>query len=308
VIGALAVPIGLGLGAGVLLGLGFVLQQRMARLLPHNDALSPRLFLDLIGKPLWLAGIAAMVGGQLLGAAALGAGDVSLIEPLLTTNLMFALLFTRLIARRPMGIREYGGALALVAGVVLFLICAQPSEAPDSASAGTGLGSLAFLGAVVLIVATLVMLARSRLGPARASLLGGAGGLLFGMQDGLTRGVVDSLAGGMSQLFTAWPTYTVVVAAVTGILLMQSGFEAAPLRSSLPLITAVEPLTGIGFGIGVYGEQVRISAGWIAGEALGLLVMIVGVVLVARSHTLVTHHQSARPAHSHEGTQPQRGS
>jgi drug/metabolite transporter (DMT)-like permease len=308
VIGSLAIPVGLGLGAGVLLGLGFVLQQRMARLLPHNDALSPRLFLDLIGKPLWLAGIAAMVGGQLLGAAGLGAGDVSLIEPLLTTNLMFALLFTRLIARRPMGIREYGGALALIAGVVLFLICAQPSQAPDSAATGSGVGSLAFLGAVVLIVATLVMLARSRLGPARASLLGGAAGLLFGLQDGLTRGVVDSLSGGVSHIFTAWPTYAVVVAAITGILMMQSGFEAAPLRSSLPLITAVEPLAGIGYGIGVYGEHVRVSAGWIVGEALGLLVMILGVVLVARSHTLVTHHLAGRPTHPHEGTQRQRGS
>jgi hypothetical protein len=60
------VTIVLGLAAAVLLGLGFVLQQHAARQAPPEDVLSWRLFADLIGKPGWLVGIAAMVSGQVL--------------------------------------------------------------------------------------------------------------------------------------------------------------------------------------------------------------------------------------------------
>jgi drug/metabolite transporter (DMT)-like permease len=278
--------VGLGLGAAVLLGGGFVLQQRMARLLPAADALSLRLFLDLVRKPLWLAGVASMVAGQLLGAAAIGAGGVTLIEPLLTTNLLFALLLTRLLSKAPLRGQDWAGAVALVAGVVVFLICAAPQRERGAAAAAGGPAAAVFLGVVAMVVAALVLLARRRLGPVRAGMLAAGAGLLFGVQDGLTRGVVGSLRGGPVRLFGSWATYALVAVAVVGILLMQSGFEAAPLRASLPLITAVEPLTGIGYGIGVYGERVRFGIGWVIGEVASLAVMIVGVVLVAGSHTL----------------------
>jgi len=83
--------IGLGLGAALWLGGGFVLQQHVAATLPWSDVLSPRLLLDLVRKPLWVAGIVVMVIGQLLGAAALGQGSLALVEPLLAANLLFAL-------------------------------------------------------------------------------------------------------------------------------------------------------------------------------------------------------------------------
>jgi hypothetical protein len=39
--------------------------------------------------------VLAVVCGQLLGVAALGVGEISVIELLLATNLLFALLFAR---------------------------------------------------------------------------------------------------------------------------------------------------------------------------------------------------------------------
>jgi tetrahydromethanopterin S-methyltransferase subunit E len=111
-------------------------------------------------------------------------------------------------------------------------------------------------------------------------------GLLFGVQDGLTRSVVSALGRSPARLFASWPVYALVLVAVTGILLMQNAFGSAPLRASLPVITAAEPLTGIAFGLAVYGERIRLAPGWLVGAAAGLGVMIVGVVLVARSNTL----------------------
>lgn len=280
--------IALGLAAAVLLGLGFVLQQRAAREAPPADSLSFRLFADLIDKPVWLAGIVAMVSGQVLGALALGGGDgnVSLVEPLLTTNLLFALALARLLSAQQLAWREWGGALLLVAGVAAFIIAAQP---------GSGIGLLdqprhwIFVGVIAAIVAATVSLARNTAGAARASLLATGAGLLFGMQDGFTRGAMLALDGGPLRLLESWLPYAVLAAAVVGLLLAQSAFEAAPLRVSLPAITAAEPLVGIAYGISVFGERVRTAPVWLTLEAAGLIAMIVGVVLLTRSPLLAPH-------------------
>jgi hypothetical protein len=88
-----------------------------------------RLFADLIGKPVWLVGIAAMVSGQVLGALALGCQDahVSLVEPLFTTNLFFALGLARSLSDERLRWRQWVGAVVLIAGIAVFLVAAQPS-------------------------------------------------------------------------------------------------------------------------------------------------------------------------------------
>jgi hypothetical protein len=288
------VTIGLGLAAAVLLGLGFVLQQRVAHQAPSADSLSFRLFADLIGKPVWLAGIVAMVSGQVLGALALGGGDgqVSLVEPLLTTNLLFALVLARLLSAQQLAGREWGGAVLLIAGVATFIVAAQP---------GRGMGVVdqprnwIFVGVVAVIVAVAVSLARRAAGATRAGLLATGAGMLFGTQDGFTRRAMLVLDGGPLRLLESWLPYAVLAVAVVGLLLAQSAFKAAPLRASLPAITATEPLVGIAYGIGVFGERVQTAPVWLALEATGLIAMIVGVVLLTRSQTLAPH----RPRRHH---------
>src|SRR4051812_42818028 len=81
----------LGLGAAAFLAVGFVVQQHAAATAPVEHVLSPRILLDLMRRPVWLAGIAAMVTGQALGGAALRYGDLTAVEPLLATNVLFAL-------------------------------------------------------------------------------------------------------------------------------------------------------------------------------------------------------------------------
>ncbi|KOG87377.1 membrane protein, partial [Streptomyces varsoviensis] len=90
-------------GAACCLGVGFVFQQNAAQRAPMSDFLSPRLLLDLIRMPRWVAGIALMIAGMVLGALALAWGEVSLVEPLLATNLLFAMALSRWQTRQPLG-------------------------------------------------------------------------------------------------------------------------------------------------------------------------------------------------------------
>jgi hypothetical protein len=91
---------GLTLLAALLIGTGFVLQQHAAELEPDSRFLSLRLITDLVRTPRWLAGIVAMIGGQILAAWSIGHLTLSVVEPLLTTNLIWALILAVPLAKR----------------------------------------------------------------------------------------------------------------------------------------------------------------------------------------------------------------
>lgn len=116
----------LAVSAACCLGFGFVLQQNAAQRAPLNDFLSFRLLIDLVKVPRWLGGIALMVVGMALGAAALGQGQLSLVEPLLATNLLFALALSRRQTRQPLGRQGWAGLLLLAGGVSAFIVAGEP--------------------------------------------------------------------------------------------------------------------------------------------------------------------------------------
>lgn len=292
------VVVPVGVAAAVLLGLGFTLQQHAAAQAPLTDLLRPRLLLDLIRNPAWLAGIACMIGGQVLGAAALSLADVSRVEPLLATNLLFALAFGRVLYRRGnapstprengrLGWREWTGAFLLAAGVAAFVVAGQPHGGQRTRSIPAHFPALAAIGG---IAALLVVLARRRPLAEKAPFLAGAAGLLYGIQDAFTRPLLADLDHGIAGLLTQWLPYALVVVGLIGLLLAQSAFEAAPLRASLPAINAAEPISGIALGVALYGERLDVSPVNLAAEVAGLVAMVVGVYLVARSPIIARQH------------------
>ena len=267
--------------AAVLLGFGFVLQQYAARQEPESRFLSWRILTDLLRKPRWLIGIACMVAGQLLAAWSIGHAALTLVEPLLTTYLLFALILAVPLSKQPVRWSEVTGALILCAGVTLLSLSRSPNPSA-SRSARSRTGPRPRSSPASAFVAVQVGLAWG--GPARATLTGLAAGLVFGIQDALTRQTLEVLQGHpVTVLLTTWPPYCLLGAGIVGLWLMQSAFSAGPLHSSLPAIAAGEPVAGIVLGIVVFGDRIQISPGMLAIEAGGIAALIVGVVAVARS-------------------------
>ncbi|MEE4546010.1 DMT family transporter [Streptomyces sp. V4-01] len=270
----------LGVGAACCLGLGFVLQQRAAARAPLSDFLTFRLLLDLIHMPDWLLGLGLQVAGQVLGAVALTYGEVSLVEPLTATNLLFAMALSRWLTRQPLGWVGWTGVALLALGVTAFIVAGRPH------GGGTPAGALRhwLVVGIVAGLALLVTVISRHLQPsAQAALLALAAGLLYGLQDGLTRVCGQFVRDdGVAGLLTHWQPYAIVVIGLSGILLVQSAFEMAPLRMSLPSLTAAQPLAGIACGVGFLGDQLRLSAGALAWEAAGLAAIVVGVILLGR--------------------------
>jgi len=267
--------------AAVLLGVGFVLQQYSAEQEPESRFLHLRILTDLLRKPRWLLGIACMVAGYLLAAWSIGHLELTLVEPLLTTYLVWALVLAVPLSRQSLKPAEVVGALILIAGVTLL------SVSRSITPIGLDFGSLSHWYAAAIIAGVAfaaVLIGHRRKGQVRATLTGLAAGLVFGIQDALTRQTLTGLQGySWTVLFTTWSAYALIGAGIVGIWLMQNAFSAAPLHASLPAIAAGEPLAGIALGIVVFGDTIQIKPGLLAIEASGIALLVIGVVAVARS-------------------------
>jgi drug/metabolite transporter (DMT)-like permease len=267
--------------AAALLGVGFVLQQYSAEQEPESRFLQVRILTDLLRKPRWLLGIGCMIGGYVLTAWSIDHLELTLVEPLLTTYLVWALILAVPLSRQAVRLTEVVGAVILIMGVGL--ISASRSITPI----GLDFGSFShwYAAAIIAGVALVaVLIGQRRTGQVRATLTGLGAGLVFGIQDALTRQMLQTLQGHpWTVLFSTWSAYALVGAGIVGIWLMQNAFSAAPLHASLPAIAAGEPLAGIALGIVVFGDRVQITPGLLAIEAGGIAALIVGVIAVARS-------------------------
>jgi drug/metabolite transporter (DMT)-like permease len=278
----------------MLLGTGFVLQQRAAEAAPQAHFLRLALFADLIRRRRWLLGIAVMVAGQLCSAWAVSHLALSLAEPLLSTNLLFALALAVPLSGQRLRAIEIAGAI-LLAGGVAALSVARTAKAPSESF----WSSSGWLGAAIIagIAVVFVYAGQRRRGQLRATLTGTAAGLIFGISDALTRRTVQIIdTHPFTMLLTTWPGYSVVAAGLVGVWLMQSAFNAAPLHASLPGISAAEPLAGIALGVVVFGDRIRISPPMLALQAAGIAALVCGVILVARAPALSQIKRAAEVA------------
>lgn len=230
--------------------------------------------------PRWLGGIALMVCGMVLGALALGHGEISLVEPLLATNLLFAMALSRRQTGQPLGRQGWGGLALLAGGVATFILAGQPHPGAASVNPLRHWLIIGVVAGTALLVTVCAKRTRLSIGPALLAL---AAGLLYGLQDALTR-VSGQVLGhsGLAGLAATWQPYVVVVIGVSGLVLVQSAFETAPLRMSLPALTAAQPLAGIVCGVGFLGDQLRTDTGALAWEAAGLAAVVLGIVLLGR--------------------------
>jgi drug/metabolite transporter (DMT)-like permease len=277
----------------MLVGFAFVLQQHAAEQVRSSQFLRLGLIARLLHNRRWLAGLAVLIVGDLLWAWTLGHLDLSVSEPLLTTNLIFALVLAVPLSGQALRRTEVIGALLLTAGVAA-LSLTRSVRAP-----GLSFGSFSHwpaAGFIALIAVALVRLGRKRSGTARATLTGTAAGLFLGIADAFTRVSVLEIDGDHPfGVLTHWPAYATVLASIIGLWLMQNAFNAAHLHASLPAVTAAEPAAGIVLGVVVFGDVVHVSPLLLALQIAGIAAIVSGVILVARAPVFRDLHVAQLP-------------
>ncbi|MEU8348421.1 DMT family transporter [Streptomyces sp. NPDC048845] len=276
------------LAAGVCFAFAGVLQQRAASTRPADEFLTPRLLLDLARQPLWLSGISLAVLAYGWQALALARAPLSLVQPLIVSELVFAIPLSALLHRMRLRRREWLGTLAVSGGLAAALVAARPRGGTPVASPGEWLVTLTAAGGAACAA---LLAARRFRGTVKASLIALAGGTVMGTQSVLLDSTVDRFGDGPAVLFGAWQTYLLVAASIGGLLLIQSAFQAGPLSASMPVLDAAEPAVAIMIGVALFGETIR--TGWPAGAvaAAGVLLLLAGIVLLDTSPLLRALHR-----------------
>ncbi|WP_226352620.1 DMT family transporter [Pseudonocardia sp. ICBG601] len=264
--------------SALLFALAAVAQQTSAAADPHDRGL--RMLARLVRDPRWLAGSLGDTAAFAMQAVALGFGSLLLVQPIIVTQLVFALPLAAWWAGRRPSRRELAWAAVLVVALVLFVTVGEPTAGVDRA----GLTAWAPTGSVLLVLfAACLVAARSTTGTARALLLAAATGIAYGVVAALTLGVVDTLSDGITTVLTSWETWALVVAVVGGTLLQQAAFQAGALGASLPAVVVGEPVVAAVVGVTVLDERLSTGgAGW-ALVAVLVAVLVVATIALARA-------------------------
>jgi drug/metabolite transporter (DMT)-like permease len=274
----IAVPAAL--GSAVSFGFTGALQHAATTRVRERPALRPGLLLDLAREPIWLGSLVANLSGTGLQLLALDTGPLVLIEPLLVSGLLFAVLIRAMLGRRLPPGRVVLGASLCGAGLAVFLLLARPSGGASYLSLGSAL-PLA-IGLAVVLLLCLAVASRYR-GDPRAYALAVGAGVLFGVSAGLAKLSLGQLTEhGLLSVLRDWPVYAMLVLGPTGFLLNQNAFQATKnMAPPLAIITVTDPLVSIGVGVLWLSEDLQPGPGPVIGQVFALLGLIVGVWLLA---------------------------
>jgi drug/metabolite transporter (DMT)-like permease len=277
-----AAVIPLALGAAGSFAVANVAQMRAARRAEGPTNLHPNLLLRLVRDPLWIGGLAASVVGFVLQAIALYLAPVVLVQPLIVTELLFALPLAASLAGVRLHAREWLGALLVAAGISCFVFVGQPSGQSTHAAGGTWLLTTLSVGAGVVLLGIFAESRRGR--PAlRASALAAAASVCFGFLAVLTKVVGHQFGDERLGALTHPQPWLMAVAAIGGLLLAQTAFRIAPLSVSLPLIDVGEPLIGSVLAVLILGERLDVTSGTVAGVVISAVAIAAGVAVLDTS-------------------------
>ncbi len=266
--------------AALFFALGTVLQQKGTLSTEAGEG-DPRFLVQILRRPVWLAGAALMAVGWVLQATALDRASLVVVQSLTALQLVVALPLGVWLTAQHIGRRELAGAALTVAGIIFFISAGQPQGGTAHPSAASWW--IACLSIAVLII-VLVAVGRRFRGAAMALTIGAAAGLGFGLQAAVTKTFVAEVGGGVTALLTSWPVWILILSALTGFALQQSALKTGVLAPAMASANSVTLFTSVILGIAVYDETISKGGAAHSGSAyVGLFVAIAGIALLAGS-------------------------
>jgi drug/metabolite transporter (DMT)-like permease len=266
--------------AALLFALGTVLQQK-GTLSTAAGGDDPRFLLEILHRPVWLAGTVLQSAGWVVQAMALDRGSLVVVQSLTALSLVVALPLGALLTGQHIGRRELTGATLTLVGIIFFISAGQPQGGTTHPSAAAWWWACLVTAALVL---GLFALGRHWTGAARALTFGAAAGLGYGLQAAVTKTFVTEIGGGVLALLGSWSVYVLVLSAVSGFALQQSALKTGVLAPAMASSNSVTLFSSVLLGIFVYGERLSKSGtGHTSSTVVGLVVAIVGIAFLAGS-------------------------
>jgi hypothetical protein len=281
--------------ASIAFGASDVVEQRATHTVAKRGLLDPRLFLDLFASRVWRVGITLDISASVLQAVALHFGQLSLVQPILVCDLLFAALISAAVARRRPDRVMAAGILCCTGGLALFQAVARPAGDKVTVSPSVMLPLGAGLAVAVAICPVVARFSPKNGLPLATAFACGA---VFGVTAFLLKEITQTIGHGFSDPSQQWALYAFIILEPIGFLLNQNAFQESTLIAPvLAIRTVTDPLVAIGIGLVFLNERIASGPADIAAEVVGLAIMSVGVYALAhRSPQLAAQTPGATAA------------
>jgi drug/metabolite transporter (DMT)-like permease len=240
-----------------------------------------RFVVSLLRNPLWLAGWGALACGFIFQALALHAGQMSVVQPLLVTELVFALALRRIWLRQPIrGVTWWAAALTCVA-LSLFLSAAEPAGGTQNPSSHAWVtGAWGTIG----IAAILALLGMRGSTVRRTALLASATAIMWALVATLIKTMTDTWSEfGVGGMFLHWPVYALAAAGLGAEVLQQVTLRVGPLSVSQPLLVIINPIVSIALSVWIFAEHFTADAPRLALGSAALATMCASAAVLTRT-------------------------
>jgi len=257
--------------------LGAAFQDREIATISDEQAKGARLILSSISKPMWWFGLFVMVGSPVFQYLALRVGNLTQVQPMLTTELLFVLAIIVVTHHQRPGLQEWTGSIGIVAGLSLFLVSAHPSG--DQSVITRGWAVAITIGALAL-VGLFYGFSRRSTSWLRSALMGSAAATCFAYQAAMTQ-IVAGVS--ITKIFTQPALIGLAVAGVAGFLFFQHALRDGHIAASRAAMVIVDPLLSVFIGVVAFSDQIGHTPAAITGEVIGLVLLVVGARQLATS-------------------------
>ncbi len=287
---AIGIPIAL-LGA-VFLSIGAQLQHRGVSKVEgsHGDDAKSGLSFGqmalLVRRPSWVLGtllLALAIGIQLVS---LGFAPLIVVQPLGVV----AMVLTNVINSRVNGIasdfRVKGSIALAVLGIAIFVGFSAIYAFERALTDGQMIFIMGLLALVIVVTVAAFILFRQRL---RAMFYIVAAGTLYGFVVTIAKVLINRWQSDQIDAFMIVCFAGLVVAAILGGYFVQTAYSVGSPDLVIAGLTVIDPLVAVAIAITVLGEADRFPPFALTGLAVGGVLSVVGVVLLARHHPQ-THH------------------
>jgi drug/metabolite transporter (DMT)-like permease len=242
-----------------------------------------KLMRHVLRRPVWYLGFVAMLGSFLLQATALGFGSLSVVQPLMVTELVFLVVILRVWFGSSLGWSEAIGTVLTVVGLAGFLVMSNTGGGTSFPTTSGWVIVIAVCSASIAICVACTRARRRSSRSWRSAWFGAAAAISFALSASFTKATTILFSHGFWQIFEHWEPYAIVVAGLAGLVLTQDAFHAGPITASQASLTIVDPIVSVVIGVGLFGDDLRGGIGALAFDAVALLVMCTGLFVLTQS-------------------------
>ncbi len=282
----------LAMGAALANALTSILQRLGVEDAPASHTMRLRLIVHALRSRVWLAGFGLMLLSFVMQATALHLGRLSEVQPILILELLFLVVILGVWFQYSLGWKEWVGATAAALGLAGFLIFADPGRGNGIPTAADWL-EVGVACAAAVAFATLLALRGPRWW--RAACFGFAGAVAFAFAAACTKEVSGFAAHDWTSIFWHWQTYALAGSGALAVFLAQNAYHAGPIAASQSALVLVDPLASILIGIALFDDNLRTNGAWGPLEALSLLVLFGGGLVLSNSPLIAGIRGSESP-------------